>query len=338
MGSRKILYFLLFIIIMAFSCSREQSKPSALYPPIEPYMAEQLRVSNEHYIYYELSGNQNGQAVFVLHGGPGGGSSPVMRQYFDPEKFLIVLHDQRGAGKSKPRGALHDNNIQELVSDIDKLRLKLGREKIYLFGGSWGSTLALAYAEAHPRNVAGMVLRGVFTATKEEIDHLYHGGVRKFFPDVYTKFARKFMRPDSLLSIPMLMQRVGGYDSLTVVKYSDLWARYELKISSLEMPDETIDTILEQFDPWDYALLETYYMLNNCFLEENQLLNNIDKIQHIPVTIIQGRYDMICPPISAYRLHKKMPRSKLIIVEKAGHSAFEPGIEEELVKAANSLF
>jgi proline iminopeptidase len=295
-------------------------------------------VSNIHKIYYELCGNPKGKPVFVLHGGPGGECTPGMRRFFNPEKFLIVLHDQRGCGKSVPKSEIRQNTTQSLVNDIDSLRTYLRLKKIVLFGGSWGSTLALAYAETHPENVSGMVLRGIFTATEEEMEHYYHGGVGKFFPDVYYGLLRTL--PDSS-SRPLpnyLFRLIEESDSAAQLVYSRAWSRYEAKIGGLEVTDEFLDKLKAVIPDFakrvhTLALLENYYMANKCFLEKDQILHDVDRIRGIQVILVNGRYDMICPPISAYRLHQRLPQSKLIIVEKAGHSIGEKPIESALLEA-----
>jgi proline iminopeptidase len=304
-----------------------------LWPEIEPYRTDYLRVSDIHKIYYELCGDPEGKPVFVLHGGPGGSSSPYMRRFFNPEKFLIVLHDQRGAGQSTPPAEIRENTTQHLVEDIERLREHLGAGKIILFGGSWGATLALAYAETYPGNVAGMVLRGVFTATGEEIDHFYHGGVRTAFPDTYDRFVNSLPEPDRRPLPDYLLALVQSEDPEERAKYSRVWAAYELKLASLEFPDEDLERVLDEFDSYTFALMENHYMANGCFFEEGQLLENADRIREIPSVLVTGRYDMICPPINAYRLHKLLPGSRLVIAEGAGHWMGEEAVERALLVA-----
>lgn len=321
------LFVLLSIMIYA------QEKSMVLWPEIEPYQTGYLQVSDVHQIYYELCGNPKGKPVFVLHGGPGGSCSPYYRQFFDPEKYFIVLHDQRGAGKSRPFGEIKENTTQLLVEDIETLRKQVHVDKMILFGGSWGSTLALAYAETYPEHVNGLVLRGVFTATQEEIDHFYHGGVRPFFPEVYEKFETSLKAKKSDYIPQLLLSAITEGDSAQKARYSRLWAGYEIKLSGLEVTDAAVKNILDGFDPFAFGVLENYYMAHHCFLEEGQLLENADVLKDIPAIIVNGRYDMICPPITAYRLHLKLPKSKLVIAEKSGHWMGEKPIEESLLKA-----
>ena len=326
-------------IILFFSGCTNNSPQSttqdevSLWPAIQPYKSDFLKVSDIHELYYELSGNPEGKPVFGLHGGPGGGSSPYMREFFNPGKFLIVLHDQRGAGKSKPYADIRENTTQHLVEDIEVLRKLLNLNKIILFGGSWGSTLALAYAETYPENVEGMVLRGIFTSTKEELNHFYQGGVKTFFPEVYDKFVSSLPNPENKPHHQLLLDLIENGTEEEKLKYSKIWAEYEFKIAALFMPDKEIEKILKDFNPLAFGLIENYYMANSCFFTENQLINNADKIIDIPLVMVNGRYDMICPPVTAYRLHQKLPKSKLIIAESAGHWMGEKPIEKELLKA-----
>lgn len=327
-----IILLALSVILGAFEEVRADEKVE-LWPEIEPYESGRLRVSDIHEIYYELSGNPDGQPVFVIHGGPGGSSSPYMRRFFNPDKYHIVLHDQRGAGKSKPFAEIKENTTWNLVEDIERLREHLGVGRMILFGGSWGSTLGLAYAETYPRNVEAMVFRGVFTATEEEIDHFYHGGVQKFFPEVYDRLIES-LGDNEPGSVPRrLLDLIQSGDAVEKVKYSTIWAAYEIKISSIHVPDGVVENILSGLNPVAFGLLENYYMANNCFFEEGQLLDNTDKIQGIPAVLVNGRYDMICPPLAAYRLHKKLPGSRLIIAENSGHWMGEKEIERALISA-----
>jgi len=308
-----------------------------LWPEIEPYHTDYLKVSDIHKIYYELCGNPKGKPVFVLHGGPGGSCSPYMRQFFNPEKFHVILHDQRGAGKSKPYAEIKENTTQHLVEDIELLRKKLNLGKIIIFGGSWGSTLGLAYAEKYPKNVEAMVLRGIFTASKQEIDYFYHGGVKKFFPDTYNRLINSLPDPQKRPLPKYLLSLIQSPDSTIRSKYSRVWAEYEIKISGLLLPNEELESILNSFNPFAFALIENYYMANGCFFADNQLMNEIDKLEDIPLIMINGRYDMICPPITAYKIHSRLPKSKLIIAESSGHWMGEKPIERELLKAMMEL-
>lgn len=317
--------------------NKPETTGGKLWPAIKPYKTGYLQVSEIHKIFYQLGGNPNGEPVMFLHGGPGGGCTPGNFRYFNPEKFHVVLHDQRGCGKSTPYGELKENNTRELVEDVEKLRKHLNLGPVILFGGSWGTTLALAYGETYPQNVKAMILRGIFTASKREIDHFYHGGTALFFPDAYQKLTALLESPVQQDLPAQLLEKLQSQDPAVREKYARAWARYESKVAFLEIPDVVIDLFLKKWDPYAFAVLENHYMANNCFLAEGQLLQNADKLKDIPIILINGRYDVICPPITAYRLHQKLPKSKLIIVEKAGHSSMEPGIQRELLSAVKQF-
>jgi proline iminopeptidase len=335
MQKLKLLLLILIGLIIIGSCKKEQAaEESVLWPEIEPFQKGYLKVSEIHEIYYELSGNPEGDPVFVLHGGPGGNTSPYYRRFFDPNSFLIVLHDQRGSGKSRPVFEIKENTTQHLVSDIEMLRTNLKMEKIILFGGSWGSTLALAYGEAYPDNVSGMVLRGIFTSTQAEIDHFYKGGVKPFFPETYEKLEEIIGEAPSP---QIILDRIQSGDLDDRLKYSKAWTAYEIKLAELEISDEDVRRMINSPGFADVvtslALIENYYMANRCFFEERQLLKEASKIVNIPIHLVNGRYDMICPPINAHRLHKLLPNSKLTIVEGAGHWMGDKKIEKALVDA-----
>lgn len=309
------------------------------WPETQSYKTGYLKVSEVHEIYYQCGGNPKGKAVMALHGGPGGSCTPDYFRYFNPEKFHVILHDQRGAGKSKPSAELKDNTTQHLVEDIEKLRKHFKLGKVILFGGSWGSTLALAYAETYPENVSGMVIRGIFTATKEEIDHFYHGGTAAYFPEVYQKLVSHIPHPEKKNFPAQLLKKLQSPNPATRDKYTQVWAAYELKIALLDMPDKRLELLLKRWASglYAFALLENYYMANGCFLEEGQLLKNAHKLKDIPLIMVNGRYDIICPPITAYRLHKKLPKSKVIFARSAGHSAYEPSVRKQLVRAVREF-
>ena len=329
------LCILLVGVLMSTASADDTRQPGELFPPTEPFKTGYLKVSAIHRVYYELHGNPQGKPVFVLHGGPGFGCYPRLTQYFNPEKFLIVLHDQRGAGRSRPPGELRENTTQHLVADIERLRKHLEIDgKIVIFGGSWGSTLALAYAETHPERVSQMVIRGVWTGTKAETENGYGGRlVRQFFPDAVARMeaamppGRGGFDPQSLLKI------FTGDDEALCRKVAREWIRYGIKVGRLHATDEELKRGFGDFDIRPGAKIDTHYAANLFFLEEGQLLRDAHKLKDIPLTIINGRYDMLCPPITAWRLHQRLPNSKLIIVEQAGHSEAEEGTTRALVKA-----
>lgn len=331
MLTRIILLVMIFCLLIG--CQQGTQQPME----VKPYKTGFLKVSEIHKIYYQLGGNPTGTPVMYLHGGPGAGCSPRYFKYFNLDVFNVILHDQRGAGKSKPFADIRENTTQYLVEDIEKLRLHLNLDKVILIGGSWGSTLALAYAETYPDRVSGIVLRGVFTSTQAEIDHFYHGGVSKFFPEEFEKLSSNMEDPRTFNYPAQLLNAMQSSDSLTRAEYARLWAEYEGKIAFLHVEQETIDGWFKFWDPLAFSVIENYYMSHKCFLKEGQLLDNTDKIAHIPTVIVNGRYDVICPPITAYKLHNRLRRSKLVIVEKAGHSASEPGITQALKEAMKSF-
>ncbi len=334
---------LLSLLLTGTQASRAQSgEETELWPKIEPFETGYLKVSSIHEIYYELCGNREGTPVFVLHGGPGASCSPYMRRFFDPAKFLIVLPDQRGCGKSKPFGEIKENTTQDLVEDIERLRTHLKLGKIILFGGSWGTTLGLAYGETYPDIVCGMLLRGVFTATREEIDYYYHGGVRTFFPDAYDELLSALPDPKRRPLPDYLAELIQNGDSTAQWEYGKAWTRYESRIGALQTPPEyiarlEIKTSEAAKGVCTLGLFENTYMAHRCFLEEGQLWRDLGKIRDIPMTIVNGRYDAICPPVTAYRLHKELPRSTLVIAEGAGHWMGDKPIESALLKAARRM-
>lgn len=304
-----------------------------LYPEIEPFKTGYLKVSDLHEIYYELCGNPEGMPVMTLHGGPGGGSYPKLRRYHDPQKYLIVLHDQRGAGRSKPYCELKENNTPNLVEDIEKLRKHLRLGKVQIFGGSWGSTLGLAYSQTYPGNVNSLVLRGIFTGRKWEIDHFYHGPVAEYFPETHEKLKSILPHPEKKNYPRQLLDLLQSDDKKVRDRAARTWAFYEIKVATLERTDEEAEGFLKMWNNYyDFALIENYYMANNCFVDDDQLLRNAGKLTGIPTVIVHGRYDVICPPINAYLLHKAIPGSKLVMVEAAGHSGSAAPVAAALVE------
>ncbi|MBN2563564.1 MAG: prolyl aminopeptidase [Phycisphaerae bacterium] len=323
---------------VAQETTSESRTSNKFYPEIEPFKTGYLRVSDLHEIYYELCGTPAGRPVMVLHGGPGGGSYPTLRRYHDPKKYLIVLHDQRGAGRSKPYAELPENTTQDLVNDIEKLRKHLDLGKVQIFGGSWGSTLGLAYAEQYPDNVSSLVLRGIFTATRWEIDHFYHGPVAEYFPEVHERLKSILPHADRLDYPRQLLDMLRSKDPKVRDKAARAWAAYEIKIADIEKSDEDVQRSLDSWGKYyDFALIENHYMANSCFLDEGQLLREAGRLKDIPTVIVHGRYDMICPPVNAWRLHEAVPGSRLVLVEAAGHSGGSPRMRAALIEAVKSL-
>ena len=332
---KRNLIFALFMFAPFAACACAQAEQSALYSEIEPLRNGYLQVSELHEIYWEVCGNPDGIPVIVLHGGPGGSAGPRMRRFFDPERFCIILHDQRGAGRSRPAAEWRQNTTQDLVADINRLREHLGVDRpAILFGGSWGSTLALAYAEAHTELVAGLVLRGVFTARRLEIEYFYHGGAALFYPQNWERLRALVPDPESLDYPRQLFEMTQSDDPETRRRAIDGWARYEIRMISVGITDEATEQILADYDMTTFSVLENYYMMNGCFLEEGQLLRDADRIAHLPTFIVNGRFDAVCPPRTAYALAQRLENVVLELPQDAGHSDHEPSIEAALVRGA----
>ena len=306
-----------------------------LFPAIEPYRSGHLPVDDLHTLYWEQCGNPEGEPVVFLHGGPGGGVSPRHRQFFDPSHYRIVLFDQRGAGKSTPHGEIRANTTQLLVDDIERLRAMLDIPRWLVFGGSWGSTLALAYGQQHPERCTGFVLRGIFLCTQAEIDWFVHG-MGWFFPEAHAAFASGVPCPQGGSLLQAYAARLFGDDRDAALHAARSWSMYEGRCSFLRPNSEAIDELGVDALSLSIARLEAHYLLHGGFLQEAQLLSEIGRITHLPALIVQGRYDVVCPPTSAYRLHLAWPNSRLVIVADAGHSASEPGNTAALVAATEA--
>lgn len=309
----------------------------ALYPEIEPYRSEMLPVSDRHHLYVEECGNPAGIPVVFLHGGPGAGLSLYHRRFFDPRRYRTVLFDQRGAGKSTPFADLQDNTTQDLVADIERLRVHLGIGRWLVFGGSWGSTLALAYAQAHPDRVTGLALRGIFLGRPWEIMWLYEeGGAGRIRPENFRRFIAAIPPAERGHVIEAYWQRLTADDEAVRVAAARAWGAWEGGALTLEDSPEAEAEFSSPEVAVSLARLEAHYFLHGCFLEPNQLLRNIDKIRHIPAVIVQGRYDIICPTQSAYELHEAWPEAEYHVVV-AGHAASEPAIVDKLIEATDAF-
>jgi proline iminopeptidase len=309
-----------------------------LYPEIEPFDRGTLRVSPVHTIYYEQSGNPRGKPAVFVHGGPGGGTDPKQRRFFDPSAYRIVLFDQRGCGKSAPHASLEDNTTWALVADMEKLREHLQIEKWQVFGGSWGSTLALAYAEKHPEHVTELVLRGIFLLRKQEIDWFYQRGASMIFPDAFEDYVAPIPPAERGDLLRAYYKRLVGDDVEQRVRAAKAWSVWEARTSFLRESAE----LVAKNEQSDYALafarIEAHYFVNRGFFEkETQLLDDVARIRHIPGVIVQGRYDVVCPMESAWALHRAWPEAELKIVPDAGHAALEEGTLHELVVAADKF-
>jgi proline iminopeptidase len=307
-----------------------------LYSEIEPFQHGKLKVSEIHEIYYEQCGNPNGKPVVFLHGGPGGGLTPLYRRFFDPEAYRIVLFDQRGSGNSTPHASLEENTTWHLVSDIERLRQHLGIEKWMVFGGSWGSTLALAYAETHPERASALVLRGIFLCRPKEISWFYQEGANAIFPDVWEQYVSVIPQAERGNMLKAYYRRLTSEDESIRLEAARAWSVWEGSTSKL-IPDENlINDFAEEHKALSLARIEAHYFINNAFFEtENYLLENVSKIRHIPAVIVQGRYDVVCPIMSAWALYRAWPEAELVVVGDAGHSVTEPGITSALVDATD---
>ena len=312
-------------------------KEEILFPAIEPLETGFLEVSSIHTIYWERSGNPNGKKILIIHGGPGGGSQPRYRRYFNPEKFDIIQFDQRGCGLSKPFSELKENTTIDLINDIEKLREKLKIDKWHLFGGSWGSTLSLIYAIENPSRVLSLTLRGIFLCRSFELSWFYQYGASEIFPDEYEKYISVIPETSRDNLIKAFYEYLTSENIEFRKKASMAWTRWELSTSHLYKKEITMNPDSENSFSDAFARIECHYFINNIFLDDNYILNSINKIKLIPTTIIQGRYDVVCPVRSAWDLHKKLKNSKLIIVPDSGHSMSERGITKELIKATNNL-
>lgn len=316
--------------------SGQKSAVHYLHPPIDPYDQRMLDVGEGHKVYLEQSGNPQGVPVVVLHGGPGGGCSPAMRRYFDPRYYRIILFDQRGCGRSRPHASVVDNTTWHLVRDIELIRETLEIDDWYVFGGSWGATLALIYAEAHPEAVKGLILRGVFLATQSELDWFYGGGAGKFWPETWARFADLIPPDEQGDYIAAYHKRLFCGDLRVETQYAKAWAQWENALASVYSSGHGGDS------PGEYARafsrLENHYFINRAFLEEDgQILRDVGKIAHLPGVIVQGRYDMICPPDSAWNLARLWPNADLRMIRNAGHALSEPGISAELVRVMDQI-
>ncbi len=323
------------IFLLYFGSNMPMVLDDVLFPEIELINEGDLKVSELHTIHWEESGNLNGHPVIVLHGGPGGGSQPMYRRYFNPEKYRIIQFDQRGCGKSTPHAELRDNNTMASVSDIEKLREHLGISDWIVFGGSWGSTLSLIYAETHPKKVQALILRGIFMCRPKELHWFYQDGASHIFPDAFAPYKNHIPKEEQDNLILAYYNRLTS-DDMNIRKSAAFeWTRWEMSTSKL-IPDTKYIEAAEDSDFADaFARIESHYFINGIFLDENQILRDVNKIKHIPTWIIQGRYDVVCPPRSAWELKQELDLAKLVIVPDAGHSVAEIPIASELIKATN---
>ncbi|MDA7427658.1 prolyl aminopeptidase [Primorskyibacter aestuariivivens] len=307
-----------------------------LHPPIDPFDQRMVDVGDGHQVYVEQSGRHDGKPVVVLHGGPGGGCSPAMRRYFDPSVYRVILFDQRGCGRSRPHASVTNNTTWHLVRDIEQIRNLLEIDSWAVFGGSWGATLALIYAQSHPEAVSHLILRGVFLMTQEELNWFYGGGAGQFWPETWERFSDLIPEDERGDMIAAYHKRLFSGDTAEEVKYARAWSAWENALASVYSSGSGVEA------PGDYARafarLENHYFINHGFLDyDGQILDQMDRIAHIPGVIVQGRYDMICPPRKAWQLARAWPNADLHMIRNAGHALSEPGISAELVRVMDEL-
>ncbi len=307
-----------------------------LYPPTEPFDQRMIEVGDGHRLYLEQSGNRVGIPVVVLHGGPGGGCSPAMRRYFDPSVYRIILFDQRGCGRSRPHASVEANTTWHLVADIEKIRGLLEIDDWMVFGGSWGATLALIYAQTHPDRVRHLILRGVFLMMRRELDWFYGGGAGHFWPETWARFVAPVPEDERGDMIAAYHRRLFSGDRGEEIRFGRAWAAWENALASIHSSGGSGES------PGEYARafarLENHYFTHGGFLEsDGQILKNVDRIAHIPGIIVQGRYDMICPPRSAWDLAQEWPAAELKLLRNAGHALSEPSISAELVRVMDRI-
>ena len=304
-----------------------------LYPKIELYNKFDLKVSDLHTIHVEESGNINGKPVIFLHGGPGGGIEPVYRQYFDPEKWRIIVFDQRGCGQSTPHAELQENTTWDLIADIEKIRQHLEIDKWVVFGGSWGSTLSLSYTITHPDRCKALVLRGIFMIRKKEINWFYQEGTSNIYPDAWEHYLRPIPEDERHDLVAAYYKRLTSNDDSVRIEAAKAWSIWEASTSKLIQSEESLHAFEDAKVAEAFARIECHYFTNRGFFDTDEwLLENVDKIRHIPTVIVQGRYDVVCPMISAWELHRAFPEADFEIVQDAGHSMTEKGIAAKLVE------
>jgi len=308
-----------------------------LYPELKPYIRHQLQVSDIHELYLDEAGNPDGIPLLFLHGGPGSACGSNSRRFYDPEVYRIITFDQRGCGRSTPHSELEGNNTSNLIADIEAIRVFLSIEKWVVFGGSWGATLALLYAQAYPQHVQAMILRGTFLCRRTDLDWLYREGASRIFPDHWKEFIEFIPQSERYNLVEAYYQRLTGPDELVRMAAAKSWTSWESHCSKLRPSSDVQKLISKQHNALALSRIESHFFMSNGFIGENQILNNIAKIADIPAKIVHGRYDIVCPLENSVTLHDNWPASELYIVRDAGHSASEPGIVDALIRATKEL-
>jgi len=308
------------------------------FPEIFPFNDFILNVDEQHQVYVEQCGNPDGQPVIFIHGGPGGGCSTNDRRFFDPHKYHIILFDQRGCGRSLPHGCLDNNETQFLVPDIEKIRQHLHIEQWHVFGGSWGATLSLVYAQAHPDRVSSLVLRGIFLGREVDTNWTFSGGgATRVYPDFWHEYLSALPEGESQASVQAAYDILVGEDKALAQKVATAWSIWEIRCCTL-VPDQAfVDAATNDESAWTLARHEAHYMVNSCFLKPNEILANCDKIKHIPTIIVHGRFDIVCPFDNAWLLHQALPKSTLIVSEASGHASVEPNTKHHLIEATQQM-
>jgi len=308
-----------------------------LYPEIHPYKEQQLKVSALHSLYIEESGNPQGIPVVFIHGGPGGGTGMPHRSFFDPEKYRIILFDQRGCGRSTPHSELQENDTQNLIADLEKIRIHLNVEQWLLFGGSWGSTLSLLYAQAHPSKVLGLILRGIFLCREQDIQWFYQKGASAIFPDYWKEYEEPIPHNERSDMLRAYYKRLTSKNEIARMSAAKAWSIWEGRCSTLDPNNDIVDHFSDPHFALAMARIESHYFINKAFIGDNQIIDDCHKLKDLPITIVHGRYDIVCPIEQAFTLYQALPNSELHIVRDAGHSAFEKGITDNLVRATDNF-
>lgn len=308
-----------------------------LYPDINPYRSTHLAVGDGHSLYLEECGNPAGIPVLFIHGGPGGGCNASHRRFFNPEKYRILLFDQRGCGRSTPHACLEQNTTAHLIDDMEQIRTHLGIEQWLLFGGSWGSTLALAYAETFPEAVCGMILRGIFLCREADIQWFYQHGASALFPDYWQDYLAPIPEAERADLLTAYHRRLTSDNELARMAAAKAWSVWEGRCSTLQPNPDVVEHFADPHFALAMARIEAHYFINSAFLEPNQLLRDAGRLRDIPITLVHGRYDVVCPLEQAFALHQALPHAQLHVIRDAGHSAFEPGIIDNLIQATDQF-